>query len=266
MIVKLLKALNLYTPIKRLKDDIHFNLRENLSFNKEMLFMYKDFIKEGDLCFDLGSAYGNRTKHFLKLGASKVVVVEPTAYYQGKLIKKYGKDKRVVLLKVGIADKEGEMEINLCSSPTLSTFNQDEINDIKSNPQMANVEWIGKEKVKLVSLNNLIETYGMPDFVKIDIEGYEEKAFSTLKYAIPCMSFEYHTHFKEQAIKCIDYLSALGEYEFNYSMRESMKFALGKWCDADKIKEEIQRIDPNSDFGDIYLRKKDKIGLGDNQC
>jgi hypothetical protein len=37
-------------------------------------------------------------------------------------------------------------------------------------------------------------------------------------------------------------------------MRESMKFALGTWCNADKIKEEVNRIDPNTDFGDIYCR------------
>lgn len=256
MIVKTLKKLGLYTPVKRLKDDVFFNWRENMYFNDEMMYMYKDFIKPGALCFDLGAAYGNRTKHFLKLGAGKVIVVEPTEYYQGKLRKRYGKDERVTLLKVGIADRIGEKEITLCSSPTLSTFENDEIEDIKSNPQMKNLEWIGKETIQMVSLNYLIATYGMPDFVKLDIEGYEEKAFSTLNYAIPLLSFEYHTHFKDKTLKCIDYLSILGEYEFNYSMRETMKFALGKWCNAEQIKEEMLRVDPNSDFGDVYCRLK----------
>ena len=257
MIVKILKKLKLYTPIKRFKDDVHFFFRENLFFNEEMISMYHPFVKHGDLVFDLGSAYGNRTKHFLKLGAGKVIVVEPTEYYQKKLHKSYGNDPRVKLLKVGIADKNGKQTITLCSSPTLSTFEQDEINDISSNPQMRNLEWIGKETIEMVSLNTLIETYGLPDFVKLDIEGYEEKAFSTLKYALPCLSFEYHTHFKEKTLKCIDYLAKLGNYEFNYSTRETMKFALGSWCDAEKIKDEMIRIDPNTDFGDIYCRLKE---------
>jgi hypothetical protein len=77
-----------------------------------------------------------------------------------------------------------------------------------------------------------------------------------LEYAIPKLSFEYHTHFKDKTLKCIDYLAKLGNYEFNYSMRETMKFALGKWCDAKKIKEEMRNINPDSDFGDIYCRLK----------
>jgi len=254
MIAKILKKLHIYTPVKRFKDDVFFNWRENRWFNKEMLYMYKDFIKKGDLCFDLGAAYGNRTKHFLELGAKKVIVVEPTSYYQKKLKKRYGKDARVVLLKVGISDTAGQQTITLNSSPTLSTFDESEIKDINSNPQMRNLEWVGTEEIEMVSINDLIEKYGMPNFVKIDIEGYEMKAFSTLKYAIPMLSFEYHAHFKDKTVACINYIDALGDYEFNYSMRETMKFALGTWVQADKLKEEMLRVDPNTDFGDIYCR------------
>lgn len=257
MIVKILKSINLYIPIKRLKDDICFFLREQLFFNQEMIYFYKDFIKEGDICFDLGAAYGNRTKHFLKLGASKVVTVEPTTYYQNKLKRIYGKNNRVEIIKSAISDKIGTTEINICSSPTLSTLSQDEISDIKQNPEMRNLEWTGKETINTITIDSLIEKYGKPNFIKIDIEGYEVQAFKGLSHAIPKISFEYHTRFKEKAIECIELLSKLGNYEFNYSSRESMKFNLAKYVNKEKIIEIIKFIPPETDFGDIYCKLKE---------
>jgi FkbM family methyltransferase len=258
MIVKILKALHLYTPIKRLKDNIQDRIRDNGEFDKEMSSMYGQFIKEGDLCFDLGAYNGNRTEQFLKLGAKQVITVEPTKYSYDKLKKKFAKESKIILLKVEIADKEGKQTMSLCSSSAFSTFEDSWVKEINTNPKLANLEWTGKEEIDMVSINNLIEQYGLPHFLKIDIEGYEEKAFSTLKYAIPMLSFEYLIKFPERTTNCIYYLCALGDYEFNYSVGESMKLALPEWCNGVKILEELQKADQNVIFGDVYCRLKQK--------
>ena len=93
MIVKLLKKLGIYTPVKRFRDNILYTWRDSLYFGEDMLYMYKQFINEEDLVFDLGTAYGNRTRYFLKLGA-KVVMVEPTSYYQNKIQRRYVRSRR----------------------------------------------------------------------------------------------------------------------------------------------------------------------------
>lgn len=254
MIVKILKAFGIYTPIKRLKDNIQDKLRDDGPFNKEMYSMYNNFVKEGYLCYDIGAYNGNRTDTFLKLGAKQVITVEPTKYSYDKLKKKFAKEPKVTLLKVGVADKEGKQNMSLCSSSAFSTFEDSWKEEIETNPKLANLEWTGKEEIDMVSLNNLIEKYGLPDFLKIDIEGYEEKAFSTLNYAIPCLSFEYLIKFPKRTMNCIYYLCALGDYEFNYSIGETMKLSLDHWCDGVKILQELQKADPNVIFGDVYCR------------
>jgi hypothetical protein len=55
-------------------------------------------------------------------------------------------------------------------------------------------------------------------------------------------------------MNCIYYLCALGDYEFNYSVGETMKLALDEWCDGVKILQELQKADPNVIFGDVYCR------------
>jgi hypothetical protein len=49
--------------------------REKKLLRKRLTF-YRNFIRNGDLCFDIGANIGTRTEAFLELGA-KVVAVEP---------------------------------------------------------------------------------------------------------------------------------------------------------------------------------------------
>lgn len=251
-LIKLLKRVHLYTPIKRIRDNFMIILRDRFSFNGQMIGLYSQLVKKGDICFDIGSAYGNRISIFLKLGARKVVAVEPLSYYFKKLNKCYGNNPKVILERAGVSDKTGVSELNVSSSPFLSTFDQEVIEDIKSNPQMANVEWIGKEKVPLKTLDSLIKKHGVPDFIKIDIEGFEYRAIKGLSYPINKLSFEYQTRFKQRAIECIRMLSKIGKYRFNYSVMESMKFSSPKWFTAEEMIKHLELIPEKTYFGDIY--------------
>lgn len=251
--ILLLKFLRIYTPARRLVSKWQENSRERKYLNKMMIEHYKQFVKRDDLIFDLGANNGNRTNIFLILGAKKIVAVEPTTYSYNLLKKRFGKNKKVTLLKKEIYDRRGIAEINVCSDTAYSTFDKEELNDLKKNNELKNLEWNQKEKVQLISLNDIIQKEGIPDFVKIDIEGSEEKALSTLKYSIPSFSFEYHANFKKKTLKCINYICNLGRYEFNYSERETFKFILKNWCDGERIKKEILKKE-NNDWGDIYCR------------
>lgn len=254
-----LKKLNAYSLVKRIKDKIFTFLREELSFNEDMFKLYRYFVKKNDLCFDVGAALGNRTNIFLKLGARKVVAIEPLPYHLKSLVKRYANDPRVIIENIGLGDREKEADFFISPSATfLSTFDKDMVKDVKSNPQMKNVEWKGVKKVRMDTLDNLIKKYGVPDFIKIDVEGFEPQVFKGLSRPIKNLSFEYQTRFKDRAIFCINRLNSLGKYEFNYSVQESMKLSSDKWLDVKQIVSIIKEIPEHTYFGDIYARLKNK--------
>src|SRR5215472_8214381 len=60
--------------------------------------LYATFIKPGDLCFDIGAHVGDRTGHFLALGA-RVVALEPQPAAMAVLQRWYGRDPRVTLVE-----------------------------------------------------------------------------------------------------------------------------------------------------------------------
>ena len=255
MIIKVLKKLNIYTPIKRTKDRINSFFRDKGKFNNDMKQMYKQFVKKGDLCFDIGSATGNRTKVFVELGAREVIAIEPTTYHQKILQRKFKNNNKVILLGHAISNKIGTGVINTNSAMAFATMCQEEYDDVSNDPSLKNLEWIGKEYVLTTTINDLISKYGVPNFIKLDVEGYEVKALQGLSHRVPALSFEYHTLHMDKAIECIDLLMDIGDYEFNYSIRETMVLKQEEWVDSINIKKLIEKEGSNVySFGDVYCR------------
>lgn len=112
-----------------------------------------------------------------------------------------------------------------------------------------------KTTVSLTTLDQLIETYGVPRFCKIDTEGFEAEVLSGLSTAIPALSFEHSAH----SPKCIDMLSRLGECRFNYSAGETMTLASPQWASAAEalslVKEAVAKT---RTYGDIYCVQEHK--------
>jgi hypothetical protein len=93
----------------------------------------------------------------------------------------------------------------------------------------------------------------LPSFCKIDVEGYEDQVIGGLSKKIPALSFEFTPEFLEPAIECVRHISQISDYEFNYSLGESMKLSLGAWVDGKRIVDIIKGL-PKEVFGDVYAR------------
>ena len=104
----------------------------------------------------------------------------------------------------------------------------------------------------------MIVRYGLPKFIKIDVEGYELEVLKGLTYAVDLISFEY---IPEQIHKAIDCISQIEKYnseiECNFSKGESMEFSLKNWQSATDFKNYIlsQEFSSTIGWGDIYVRK-----------
>jgi len=216
---------------------------------RKMLNFYSQFIKKGDLCFDVGAYKGNRTGVFLELGA-RVVAIEPQERCIRYLQSKFGKNLQFSLVKKGLSDKEGELFLSICEeTDSISTFSEK-----WKTGRFSDYKWNKKKKVPVTTLDNLIKEFGEPSFCKIDVEGFEYQVLRGLSQPIKYISFEFTKEFFEDTKSCVNYLLSLGPAQFNCDLYESMEFISQNWSSAEELFRKLESIEEDLLGGDIYVK------------
>ena len=228
------------------------NIRKWSPDDQRRLNFYRAFIDEGDLVFDVGANLGNRTKIFHRMGA-EVVAVEPQTPCGNLLDEAFWKQPRFHLVRTALGAESGIAPMHISSASTISSLSSEWIDAVRATKRFGDQCWENQVYVEVQTLDSLIDQYGLPAFVKIDVEGFEDQVLGGLSVPIPSMSFEFTPEYIEATIKCIDRLCFLGQPLFQASLGESLEFALPEWCDADRIKAFLASV-PTDSFGDIYTR------------
>ncbi|WP_412984459.1 FkbM family methyltransferase [Pontimicrobium sp. IMCC45349] len=139
------------------------------SIENDDFYISRAIVKNGYKVLDLGANIGFTSLLYLKFGAKEVYAVEPIPVL-AKRIKKIKTDK-IKLFDFGISDKNGIENIYLST-----THNQGHSLNDEWPKRFSNVfEKLKKIKIKVASLDSLFDNEVF-DFIKIDIEGNEEKA------------------------------------------------------------------------------------------
>jgi hypothetical protein len=76
---------------------------------------------------------------------------------------------------------------------------------------------------------------------------------------VRALSFEYVPPALDLVFACLDRLSELGDYRYNWSLGESMELQWPESVDADTLREYLAMLPPQSNPGDIYAQLK-RIG------
>lgn len=215
---------------------------------------YGQFLSPGDLAFDVGAHVGNRVSVFRRLGA-RVVAVEPQPHLLRVLRLLYGRDPRVQLESCGVGAESGTATLHLSSrTPTVSSFADTWIDTVADDPGFAAVRWDATLPVPVVTLDELIERRGEPQFCKIDVEGYEHEVLRGLSRPLRALSFEYVPIAAERAVACVERLTELGDYRFRRSRAETHSWFDPVWLDAPTMINRLRTL-PDARSGDVYARQ-----------
>ncbi len=251
-IKKILKKSLVYDIISEIRTQRTMRLWK--AQDQNALDFYSKFINSGETCFDIGANIGNRTKIFLKLGA-KVIAVEPQRKCLKLMQNVYGANNKLVLIQKAVGESEGEAEIMISDANTLSSLSEEWIAAVRKSGRFSQNTWKDKELVKVTTIDMLIRRYGIPSFIKIDVEGFEYQVIKGLTQPIRNISIEFTPEIIDSAISCINYLSRFKETMFNYELYEHFSFASSAWLTSRKMIDILTGFKgDNKIYGNVYAR------------
>ncbi|HVT55061.1 MAG TPA: FkbM family methyltransferase [Xanthobacteraceae bacterium] len=214
--------------------------------------LYKRFLRPGDLAFDVGAHVGDRVASFRRLGA-RVVAVEPQPALVLTLRLLYAFDRDVAIEPVALGPQSGTIELKLNPpNPTVATASSDFIAAAKGAPGWEEQRWTKTKTVNMKTMDELIAKHGIPRFVKIDVEGFEDAVLAGLHHPLPILSFEFTTIQRSVALKAIERLARSSLYSFNAALGETQKLVHADPLDAKNIMRWIEQLPAEANSGDIY--------------
>jgi len=214
--------------------------------------------KPKKLIFDIGSNIGKFTNVCEKNYNCKVVLVEANKDLYDELNLKFGKKHHVLNLAIdNECDKEKDFYVAKWNE--ISTLS----NDWVSNSRFSNNYGLDKiVKVKTITIDKLIEMYGKPDLIKLDVEGYEYNAILGLSQKVDKICFEFAEEEKENIIKSCKYLSQLGYNKFGYIEGDEYLKEPDVYENIENFKLfDILNKDRKEMWGMIWVKSERKISL-----
>jgi len=100
----------------------------------------------------------------------------------------------------------------------------------------------------------LIERYGTPFYIKIDVEGYEEQVLQGLSVMPRLLSFEFSRLYLSPVLRSLG-SAILSGATFNYTLVDPVKLELNRWVSGSELREKLLSLGGAAGLGDIFARR-----------
>lgn len=204
-------------------------------------------IPKNALIFDVGANIGQSSEIFIRTGA-RVVAFEPQLELHGQIRQLCGPGARIEIIPLGLGSKIETRSFYRASYDQVASFREDWEGD---HSTVTNIE--------ISTLDEQIQKFGLPDYCKIDVEGWEDEVILGLSKPIKLLSFEFHLTENEieRTRRVLKRLMSLGPYRCNIKPPYQARFLLSENI---SIAEFIERFPHDLDFhlpagfGDVFCR------------
>jgi len=175
-----------------------------------------------NLIFDIGFNVGEFTQTcFNKYKDCNVIAVEANPTLANSASPHFFTNYNFVLHNNLVSDTEGD-DIDFYVSPTttgVSTASTEFMKNSRFTKGSKNlpensIQWNQPIKVQSITVDSMIERYGMPDLIKIDVEGYELNVLRGLNQKANDICFEWHEEESEHLYKILEHLQNIGYSQF----------------------------------------------------
>ena len=172
--------------------------------------------------FDIGANIGKWSLSNVN-SCEKIIAIEASPNTFKRLVNNIVGNKKIIPLSYAVCNSDKEfIEFYNCSADTLSTTNKDWLDSEKSRfYKQYNYNVIN---CKTITIDKLIEEYGTPELIKIDVEGGEFECLSSLTQKINNLCFEWASETNDITFKCLDYLEILGYTEFAIQIEDNYTY------------------------------------------
>ena len=219
--------------------------------------LYQPFLAKGDIAFDIGAHLGDRSAAFQALGA-QVIALEPQPAL-AKWFQRLLKSPHISLLPMAVGPEPGYADIAISvGNPTLSTLATEWRSQVSErNPGFQRVRWEQTLRVEMTTLDALIERFGEPRFIKIDVEGFEAEVLQGLSHPVAALSVEFVAGMLEVSHACLAQINRLGDYRFNAIAGEQRQFRFATWQTPNAMAAWLAEGAGSLASGDIYACRSD---------
>jgi FkbM family methyltransferase len=246
-VARRLSGTRAYVPLRNVYQAV-FN-RRYVHARRARCHLFRQFLKPGSLVFDVGANVGIYADVFLRLGA-KVVAVEPNPECC-EALRALGRGRLLAVRCEGMSDEPGEATLFVGEHSGHSTVSQEWMQT--ASREDAGYRWKNEIRIRLNTLDRLCEEYGTPDFIKIDVEGFEHSALRGMSFQPSALSFEFHALTSGQMRTCLELAVFDSGCSFNIVLDESHGFVWDDWRPRNQVFEYVSTL-PVEKFGDIFVK------------
>lgn len=195
--------------------------------------------------YDIGANIGRFTEvNLTKYKNCEFIVVEANPNLIPILEKKFESNKNIKILNLCVSELDGYVDFYISESDpisTISTASKEWINESRFN----NTKYNSPIKVKSISIDSMISEYGVSNYTKIDVEGYEYEIIKGIKKNIGLLSFEWVEEMILDIKNSLYHLKSIGYNEFFITYDDDYKFIPNNYMSYDEIVNEVSKLDNN---------------------